>query len=88
MIHIGDMWPPKGCVMRCDLFTEGRRPNGPMATFHQCGNELLVSTVCASAAGLVVTGFGWAVLAVAAMGILVLTFGALALDRYAAPVPG
>ncbi len=40
-----------------------------------------VSTLCAFAAGLVVTGLGWAILAMIAIGILLMTFGALAIDR-------
>ncbi|RVU36854.1 MFS transporter [Hwanghaeella grinnelliae] len=41
----------------------------------------LVSTVCAFAAGLVVTGYGWAVLAFVTMAVLLITFVILAMGR-------
>lgn len=41
----------------------------------------LVSTICAFAAGLVISNLGWALLALISIGIIFATFGALALDR-------
>jgi len=43
----------------------------------------LVSTICAFAAGLVISGLGWALLAIISIAIVLLAFGALALDRSA-----
>ena len=41
----------------------------------------LVSTICAFAAGLVVTGLGWALLAIISIAIILLALAALALDK-------
>lgn len=41
----------------------------------------LVSTICAFAAGLVISGLGWAVLAVISIVIVIVALGALVLDR-------
>lgn len=41
----------------------------------------LVSTICAFAAGLVISGMGWVILAIMSTGFVLLTIGALALDR-------
>jgi MFS family permease len=41
----------------------------------------LVSTVCAFAAGMIIAGFGWAVLAIVALVVLVLALGSLTMDK-------
>ncbi|WP_269584584.1 MFS transporter [Roseibium sp. Sym1] len=43
----------------------------------------LVSTICAFAAGLVISGLGWAFLAVLSIGLVVLAIGTLVLDKTA-----
>jgi MFS family permease len=50
----------------------------------QGGNDTviaLVSTVCAFAAGMIIAGFGWAVLAIVALVVLVLALGSLTMDK-------
>jgi len=41
----------------------------------------LVSTLCAFAAGMVISGLGWAVLALISLGIVLAALAALVLDR-------
>lgn len=41
----------------------------------------LVSTVCAFASGAVIAGFGWIILSIVALALVVLSFGVLLLDR-------
>jgi predicted MFS family arabinose efflux permease len=47
----------------------------------------LVSTVCAFAAGLVISGLGWAVLAATSIVVVIGALGALAFDRAAPAAP-